>query len=808
LKGLDREKRNMKYSWLLLLLIYVSPCLAQDNGNDLAVSGAISDEQNNAIPYASVALYNQQDSSMVGGAVSDEAGKFHIGVKPGNYYLRISFLSFEEKIIPVGHVSAQGVDLGMITLRSAARTLKEVVVTGEKSQMELQLDKRVFNVGKDLSNIGGSAADILGNLPSVNVDPDGVVSLRGSENVRILIDGRPSGLTSRDPDALRKLQGNLVERVEIITNPSSRYDAAGEVGIINIIMKKNQQKGINGAITANAGHPDFYGGSYTLNVRRKNVNLFSNYGVDYRRRPGRGHSFQQFTGTDSSYRQNNERIGSETSHNLMLGLDYFLTDKSTLTGSFLYNTGDGITRATTTYRDFKNDEPAGTVIRTEREHEDEKNIEGSLNFKQDLKRKGEVFTADFKWIKSVDNETTDYTEGPEGETPRLQYADNLANEVNWLFQTDYIRPFSKEGKFETGLKTATRVIRNEFGLQELDKDGSWIVFPTFTNNLVYTERVHAAYLMGSNRFNKLSLQGGLRFEYSDIKTELTQTHEINPRQYFNFFPSASVSYAIRENKTLQFSYSYRISRPEFRDLMPFSDFRDSRVFFVGNPKLRPEYTHSIEAGYLLDWKNGSILSSIYHRHRSNVIQRIVTTPEDNDSTRIIVPINMAQQNAYGLEFNISLNVQNWWRINSSANFYRAITDGVYEGDQLYSDTYTWTTRTTSRMTFFKALNFQASFNYRAPRITPQGKQLSVHSLDLALSRDVLKGKGTVTANVSDLFNTRKRRSIVDTGDYFSESVFQGRVRQFMLTFTYRINREKERNEGRERDRDDEGAGEY
>lgn len=745
---------------------------------------------------------------MVGGAVSDEAGRFHIAAKPGSYYVKISFLSFEEKTIAVADLSARGVDLGTIILRSSSRTLKEVVVTGEKSQMELQLDKRVFNVGKDLSNIGGSAADILGNLPSVNVDPDGVVSLRGSENVRILIDGRPSGLTSRDPDALRKLQGNLVERVEIITNPSSRYDAAGEVGIINIIMKKNQQKGVNGAITANAGHPDFYGGSYTLNVRRKNVNLFSNYGVDYRRRPGRGHSFQRFVGTDSSYRQDNDRIGSETSHNLMLGLDYFLAEKSTLTGSFLYNTGDGITRSTTRYRDFKNEELLKTVIRTEREHEDEKNIEGSLNFKREFKRKGEVFTADFKWIKSVDNETTDYTEGREGDAPKLQYADNLANEVNWLFQTDYIRPFAKEGKLEAGLKTATRVIRNEFGLQEQDSEGNWIVLPTFTNNLVYTERVHAAYLMGSNRFDKLSLQGGVRLEYSDIKTELTETHVVNPQEYVNFFPSASIAYAIRENKTLQFSYSYRISRPEFRDLMPFSDFRDSRVFFVGNPNLRPEYTHSVEAGYLLDWKNGSILSSVYHRHRSNVIQRIVTTPEGNDSTRIIVPINMARENAYGLEFNISLNVQNWWRINSSANLYRAITDGVYEGDRLHSDTYTWTTRTTSRITFLKSLNFQASFNYRAPRITPQGKQRSVYALDLALSRDVFKGKGTVTANVSDLFNTRKRRSVVDTENYFSESVFQGRVRQFMLTFTYRINREKERNEGRERDHDDDGGGEY
>ena len=797
----------MKYSWLLMMMLTLAfPCLSQENGGSMTITGIVKDETNNAVPYASVALHLQRDSSLVGGAVSDDQGKFQIKTEPGNYFLKISFLSFEEKIILLTGFS-KDLDLGSIPLKSSARLLKEVVVTGEKSQMELQLDKRIFNVGKDLSNIGGSAADILGNLPSVNVDPDGTVSLRGSENVRILIDGRPSGLTSRDPDALRKLQGNLVERVEIITNPSSRYDAAGEVGIINIIMKKNQEKGVNGSLTGNLGYPTFYGGSYTLNIRRKKVNLFSNYGMDYRSRPGYGRSLQRFKQTDFSYEQNNDRTSSELSHNLMLGLDYYLHEKSILTASFLYNTGNGITESTTEYLDYNSNELTGEVIRTEREAEDEKNIEGSLNFKQDFKKKGQTLTADFKWIKSVDNETTDYTQVEQGGEPTLQYADNLANETNWLFQTDYIHPFLKEGKLETGLKTASRIIRNEFGLQEQNAEGEWTSFEAFTNNLIYTERVHAAYLMASNKFNKLSVQGGLRGEYSDITTELTFTDEVNPRNYFNLFPSASLSYALKENRTLQLSYSYRISRPEFRDLMPFSDFRDPRSLFVGNPNLRPEYTHSIEAGYLLDWDNGSVLSSVYHRHRTGVIQRIVTDPDENGRTQI-TPINMAQQNAYGLEFNVSLNLQQWWKINSSANFYRAITDGAHEGEILHSDTYTWMTRTTSRITIAKAWNFQTSFNYRAPRITTQGKNLSVYALDLGLSRDVLKGKGTVTANVSDLFNTRKQRAIVETDEYYSNSSFQGRRRQFMITFTYRINREKERNEDRNRDGDEEGGRDY
>jgi outer membrane receptor protein involved in Fe transport len=575
------------------------------------------------------------------------------------------------------------------------------------------------------------------------------------------------------------------------------------VGIINIIMKKNQEKGVHGSVTGSAGHPAYYGGSYTLNVRRKNINVFSSYGLDYRRRPGYGRSLQRFTGTDSSYRQNNDRINRELSHNLMAGFDYYLSNKTTISGSLNYNTGAGTTTSFTRYLDYKNDELFKTVIRTEREHEDEKDIEGSLTLKQDFKKKDQTLTVDFKWIKEVDNETTDYTEGPEGETPKLQYADNLANELNWQIQSDYSHPFAKDGKAEMGLKSATRIIRNEFGLQQQNADGLWESFPAFTNNLIYTERIHAAYLMASNRFRKLSVQAGLRGEYTDITTELTVTNEVNPRNYFNLFPSASLSYALRENKTAQLSYSYRISRPDFRNLMPFSDFRDSRVFFIGNPNLRPEYTHSFEVGYLLDWKSGSILSSLYHRHRTDVIQRIVSDVDSAGRTRI-VPINMAQENAYGFEFNLSLTVKDWWKINSSANFYRAITDGEYEGEQLHSDTYTWSTRTTSKLTLLKAWNFQASFNYRAPRITTQGKDLSMYSVDLGLSRDLFKGKFTVTANVRDLFNTRKRRSVVDREGYYSQNEFQGQRRQWMITLTYRINRENRKEEEKERDRDDDG----
>ena len=783
----------IKYFFVLFVLVSVGG-FAQNNQPDIFLTGSIEDEQQNPVPFGNVAVHRAADSTLVTGGVSDDEGKFQIPVKSGSYFVKISFLSYQENVITDVTVANTTVNLGVIVLKENSQVLEEVIVKGEKGSMELQLDKRVFNIQKDMSNVGRNASDILGNLPSVTVDVDGTVSLRGSDDVRILIDGKPSGLTSRDPEALRMLQGNLIDRIEVITNPSSRYDAAGEVGIINIILKKNQDKGVNGTFGANAGYPAQYGGSYSINVRRSKINFFSSYGVEYNKRPGYGDSFQGYSSQDTSfaYTQRNDRIRQEFSHNFTLGLDYFFNDNSSITVSGLYNTGKGTNTAETKYNDLdENGESTRTVIRKEREKEDEENIEGSLNYKKNFKRKDQILTADFKWIKSVDNENTDYRESVNEGPDSLQRSINFADEINWLFQVDYSHPVGKQGKIESGIKTATRIINNDYGLDAQDAALNWIPFPQYTNKLIYTERIHAAYLMASNSFGKISAQAGVRGELTDITTELRDPYAFNLQHYFNLFPSASLSYKLHENKTLQLSYSYRINRPHFRNLLPFSNFLDPRVLFGGNPNLRPVFTNSIEAGYLLDWDNGSILSNVYYRYRRNVIQRILAKPDSSGRT-VVIPINLSNENAYGVEFNLSLNIQDWWRLNTSANFYRAIMKGVYEGEVLESDTYTWTTRTTSKMTFFKIVDFQASLNYRAPRITTQGKNLSIYSIDLGLSRDIFKGKGTITANVRDLLNSRKRRAVVDRDGYYSNSTFQWRSRQFTFTFTYRLNREKER----------------
>ncbi len=761
-------------------------------GQSYSITGSLINENKEPVSFANIALYQQADSLLVNGDVSDESGKFLIQTDAGSYYLQITFVSYEEKVIPSLRISNKPIQLGTIVLSENSDLLGEVVVQGEKSQMEMSLDKRVFNVEKDLSNIGRNASEILDNVPSVTVDIEGNVSLRGSENVRILINGKPSGLVGiSSTDALRQLQGNMIESVEVITNPSARFDAEGEVGIINIILKKNIKQGLNGSFTGTAGYPNNYVSSFNLNFRKGKVNLNGSYAMNYRASPGSGKSSQQYFSPDTSfvYDQTQKRERSGLSHNFIFGTEYSLTDKSSLTAAIAYRNSDGLNTSKITYRDFdSNGDLVKTVIRDEREEEPEENIDATLSFRKDFSKAGQTLTVDAKLIRSDELELTEYNQSDDvGGDLIQQRGTNTENEINQLLQIDYIHPFGAKGKLEFGGKTATRIIENKFLLEQLD-ESNWATLPSFNNNLIYTERIHALYAILANSINRYSFQLGVRGEYSDITTELTVTDDSNNRTYFNLFPSAHFSYKLSDPASVQLSYSYRISRPRIRDLMPFSNFTDSRVFFSGNPNLNPEYTHSFEGGYLLNWKNASFLTSVYYRHRLGVVERI-TQVDDEGLTRIF-PVNLATEDAVGFEFNLSYSLKDWWNLNANGNFYRAVTKGSFEEQTFYSDTYTWTSRVTSRVTFLKKNNFQLSFNYRAPRITTQGKNLSIYSLDLGYSRDVLKGKGTLTASVQDVFNSRKRRRIINSDGYYSTSEFQWRARQFLLTFTYRLNQKK------------------
>ena len=795
-----------KSVWLTLLLFPVIAFAQTGAGRKVWLRGAFVDEQQKPVPFATLAVYGP-GNALVTGAVADDAGQFAVQVPPGRYELKLTAVSYRERTMKDMEVGNRDVQLGPLALTADSQRLDEVVVRGERSQMVLALDKKVFNVGKDLANAGGTALNILGNVPSVAVDVEGNVSLRGSSNVRILIDGKPSGLVSfKGGSGLQQLQASMIERVEIITNPSARYEAEGMSGIINIVLKKDQRQGFNGSFDVIAGHPTNYGLAANVNYRRKNLNFFVNYTASYRNTPGRNSLYQEVYRGDSTFasRQSMTSRLNGMNNSARAGLDYFFNPRNTLTAAYTWRTSKGKRFSDIEYLDYLPNSTRLSAVtkRTQDETETEPNSEYALTYKRTFAREGHTFTADLRLLDNWEKSSQFYTQAtrtpdgkPTGIRDILQRSPNDETEKQFLLQIDYVRPFAKDGKAEAGVRSSTRRMTNDFTVEEQTAEGGWVPLPGLTNTFLYDEIIHAAYGIVGNKSGHLSYQAGVRAEYTDLNTTLRQTGQVNPRSYANLFPSVHVSYELPRQHALQLSYSRRVRRPQYNDLSPYMTFSDARNFFSGNPDLNPEFTDAFEIGHLKTVGKGSFTSSLYYRHTTGKIIRIRRVDADgNSNTR---PENLATEDSYGAEFTGTFTPWPWWKLDGSLNFFRATTNGANLDATFRADTYSWFARSLSRFTIRKTTDLQLRANYEAPQQTPQGLRRAIATLDLALSRDVLKNNGTLTLNVIDVFNSRVFRAVTEGAGFYTESRSQGRLRQVNLTLNYRLRQAKKKKESAE-----------
>ncbi len=762
------------------------------------LSGVIIDEQSNApLPYASVRVFKIADSTLVSGGLTNDNGQFSIDIPQGQYYAAVDFVGYKPFKIPAFSVDKNALNLGNIKVSASSKTLDEVVVQAEKSTMELSLDKRVFNVGKDLSNAGGTATDILSNIPSVSVDVEGNVKLRGSNNVRILIDGKPTGLVSFKGGAgLQQLQGSMIERVEIITNPSARYEAEGMAGIINIILKKQQNQGFNGSFEVITGNPVNYGLAANINYRHKKINFFLNYGIAYRIQPGVGTQYQENYNKDTTFITQMERTGEVTGvhNNARGGLDYYFNDKNVLTAYYMLRRTDVKRITNLIYKDYilNINNLKTNTYRQQDETETEPNSEYALTYKRSFAKKGQEFTADLRLLDYWERSDQTFTQSstfvnglPNTGDTKLQKSLNDEYEKQYLIQIDYTQPLSKDGKFEAGMRTSFRNMINDFNVTERNIKGEFVTLPNFDNYFTYDENVLATYAILGNKKGNFSYQFGVRGELTDIKTLLKKTNEENPRNYGNLFPSMHFTYKLPKENAVQLSYSRRVRRPQYGELNPFVTFSDNRNYFSGNPDLDPEFSNAFDMGHIKYFDKGSFTSSIYYRHTTDKIQSIRRV--DNAGFATSRPENLLSEDAYGAEFTSQYTPKKWWKLDFNINFFRAITDGGNINSDIASDTYSWFARQTSRFSLPHNIDFQIRANYEAPQKTPQGERLSVYFIDLGINKDILQKKGTVTLNVSDLFNSRRNRSITRGNNFYTNSDFQFRRRQVNLTFNYRFN---------------------
>lgn len=794
----------MKFTFTFLFaFISILVSIPLYSQNKATISGKVIDSKTSEImSYASIRVLDAKTDKLITGGISTEKGTFSLQVPYGIYVVATEFMGYKiwkSDMLTLDKSNA-AINLGNILLQTQSQQLTEVEVRAEKSTMEMALDKRVFNVGKDLANAGGTASDILTNIPSVSVEPDGGIKLRGSDNVRILIDGKPSGLVSFKGGAgLQSLQASMIERVEVITNPSARYEAEGMAGIINIVLKKDKKQGFNGSFDVITGYPVNEGLGINMNYRHQKLNFFLNYGIAYRITPNIAHNFQQVFNGDTTVISDQDRNGNLKgfNNNIQGGLDYFFSEKSYLTASYLFRRSDARRITDLTYRDYYNS--LSNLIRTTYRQQDEKetepNSEYALTYRRDFDKKNHSFSAEVRYIDNWERSDQLFTQNafmPNGSIDKaqtlLQNSLNDEYEKQWLFQTDYSKPIHKDGKVEVGARANFRDMVNDYVVNQQNENGVFVPLPGLKNYFIYTENINAVYGIVGDKYKKLSYQIGLRAEWTNVKTTLRETNEVNPRNYSNLFPSAHIAWEMPNENSLQLSFSRRVRRPFYNDLSPFATFSDSRNFFGGNPNLNPEFTNAFEIGHIKYFKFGSLSSSLFYRDTKDKIQTIRSVNDLGFATTR--PENLTGEKSFGLDIASQVNFYQWWKSDFSFSIFNADMDGSNIDENYKRNTQSWFARHTSKFSLPNRLDIQVRANYEAPQKTVQGRRLSMYYIDFSVSKEVFQGKGTLNLNIMDIFNTRVSRFVTEGANFITDGSSQFRRRQINLTLNYRIKNAK------------------
>lgn len=792
---------------VILSLILCSAAVAQSN--EAVLTGTILDQNDQPVSTASVAVYDSSESKIITGVPSDSTGNFKINIRPGNYVLKVTFLSFKPYTEFFEVNAGETQSFGDITMSPTYEGMDEITVRAESSQMEMSFDKRSFNVGQDITSLGGSAVNVLDNVPSIATDIDGNISLRGNESVRVLINGKPSSMVSGDVDALRSIPANRIKKVEIITNPSSKYAAEGSAGIINIILKKEQERGINGSASVGGGYPEEYEGSVNLNYRTENVNWFTDFGADYRSEPEDGSSFQRFQNPDTTYMYSERTDGreSEIDGDLRLGADFYLSENEVLTASSYISVEEESNNEDVNYVDYvysegvQNGDNANVLNRINRRSEEdqsERNLDFNLDYENKIDGDEHKLVADASFDISRETAQSDISQN----SSPVQRSEDTEEETDLRFNAEYTRPMGENGKLEAGLRSDSEWMDNDFSVDSLEV-GNWQAQPKLTQRFLYSENVNAAFLILGGEFGNFSGQVGVRAENTNIRTEIQETNAVNEQHYFNLFPSVFLNYSFNEQQSVQISYSRRLRRPRSRSLIPFIDYGDPRSQYIGNPALTPEFSNSYEAGYLQYWETGSFLTSFYYRYRTDVIERIT---EQRNGVRFRSPINFASEKAWGVELSADQDIGEDFSISGNANIYQSNTDGTYQRKNaprisLSSESQNVRGRMRLQWEIIPDLNYQASMRYRGPSDTPQGSRNGMTMMDSGIAYDLMDGKAKLTFNVRDIFDSRNFNNTVTTDgnprtiDFYSNSQFSWSTRSFSLNFQYFFGGRQNKNRG-------------
>lgn len=783
------------------------------------IKGKIIDmETDGPLEYATVSLFNSQDSTLVTGVITDSKGNFSLKAKPGKYYVVLQFIGYESKTININ--LKDNVSLGTIVLRPDSALLEEVEVVAEKSTMTMTLDKRVFNVGKDVSSTAGNAIEVLDNIPSVNVDVEGNVSLRGDSGVQILVDGKVSGLAGvSTQDALRSLQADMIEKIEVVTNPSVRYDAEGTAGIINIVLKKDKRKGFNASVDLRGGFPVQWGEKFfkedfpfqtglgaSVNYRFKKFNVFANYNFNYRDDISDGYTLTEYYNGDYDYdptienhddatqitEQFTYRNRNHKGHNVRGGFDYYFTDNDILTFSTMFRQSKGHNLPSVTYIDnFPFENIQNFSRRTENWYNDRPMMEYTLSYDKYFGSKDNSLKASVRYFNNSDTEWSDIVDAEfltqddmDNDIPSLsinQHTQTQENQENLQATVDFVHRYGFS-VVEFGGKYTGRWINNNMMVTE-----NGITLEDYTHDFDYNQQVAALYGSYGREFGRFSGQIGMRYEFTLIDTYLKGTNSANNQNYHDIFPTGHLNYSLTEVDQIQASYARRIRRPWYGQMAPFHSFNDDRNIRTGNPELKPVYTDSYEFSYLRFWEKGNINFTTYYRHSTDVIRQFTTVIDDISYSR---PENFGISDDYGVELVASLDIFKWWNINGSINFFKSNTVGDWNNRHYTTDSYNTFARLVTKFRIKNVCDLQITGRYMGPREEPLGYRDANYWCDFAASRDVFNKNATISLNIRDVFGSRQHggESWGDNFWQYSESTWS--TTSVTLNFNYRINQQQ------------------
>ena len=748
------------------------------------ITGNIVDKASGSpVPFATAAVISNENQKPITGTTTDIEGNFKLETESTNFRIEISFMGYEK--VSITEISPKNgkVNLGKIELTPVAQDLDAFTVQENRSTVEFKLDRRVFNIGDDISSRGLGALDVLNNVPSVNVDIEGNISLRGNTGVQILIDGKPSVLSDEGANALASISSDMIERIEVITNPSAQYAAEGSSGIINIVLKKEEKKGFNGSGSVNVGYPANNSVGISLNRRTEKFNLFTQMGAGYRSLPSyrEGVNYNKINGskviTDGiEYR--NERF-----YNITLGTDYHLNKYNviTLSGRYAFEDEEQPSETKTSLFDASGklvseyNRKETTTAENPKYRYDlqyEKKFKNNKEHTLQLSTLGKFFGKDQR--SEFQNELTDGIAADPNQRTETHFF-----QQDFIFKADYKNPLTEKVTIETGGLYEINDVGNEFAVAN-DSNGSFINDPNLTNNFEFDQKVLGLYGTGAFEGKKWGVKLGLRVENTDLVTLLETTNQGNNQNYTNFFPTLHTSYKLSKMISFQVGYSRRIYRPRLWDLNPFFNIRNIYNIRRGNPLLQPEYADSYEATAIFIFKKLSLNISIYNLYTTNVIERVSIFENNANVTQ---PENIGQRNKTGLEVNGKYKVAKWFSINGDFNYGYFIRQGDYLGQNFDFTGDQWSTQMTTKFKLPKKIALELTGDYQSSVLTVQGKRSGFAVLDIGVRKKFGEGKTVISAGVRDVFASRIRENYISQPNFYLYS-FSNRGRFFVLSLSH------------------------